>query len=214
MKRLGESFWTALFTIATVGFALTAHRESWTAWRWLFLALAGIALCGGWVILKNLIATVFGTPQRNRLIWWIATAVALAVTGSVAYRRLLYEDYFPSSLHWFVLAAMGIGVTEELLWRGWIQGVLTKALEPLTAVLAAAASHTAYKTALFIFPPGGIDRQSPGALLTIAGLTFGFGTVLGLFRLRQGTIAAPIVFHAAFDLLVYGQCETAPWWVL
>lgn len=214
MKQFGESLWTALFAIATVGFALTAHREAWTAWRWIFLAMTGIALCGGWVVLENPIATIFGSPRENRLRWWIATAVVLAVAGSVAYRRLLCEDYFPSSLYWFAIAAMGIGVTEEVLWRGWMQGALTKGLGPLKGVLAAAGSHTAYKTALFVFPPDGVGRQSPGALLVVTGLTFGFGAMLGLFRLRQGTIAAPIMFHAIFDLLVYGQCASAPWWVL
>ena len=131
MKRFGDSFGTALFAVATVGFALTAHREAWTMWRWIFLAMAGIALCGGWVVMEDPIATIFGTPRGNRLRWWIATAVVLAVAGGVVYRRLLCEDCFPSSLHWFAIVAMGIGVTEELLWRGWMQGVLTKGFGPL-----------------------------------------------------------------------------------
>ena len=80
-------------------------------------------------------------------------------------------------------------------------------------VLAAAGSHAAYKTALFVFPPDGIARQTPGAIVVIAGVTFGFGAVLGLVRLRQGTIAAPVAFHVLFDLLVYGQYASAPWWV-
>jgi len=243
MTRFNACFWTLLFSAAAVGFALTAHRDAWMPWRWTFLALAGIAICGGWVVLEDPIGTIFGKRRGNRLGLWIALAVGLAVLAAVAYRRLLHEDYIPSSLHWFALVAMAIGATEELLWRGWMQGALAKTLArkghrsganipvcrekdgvfgrqeclphrgSVAAVLAAAGSHTAYKTALFAFPPDGIAGQTPGGLLFIAGLTFGFGAALGLLRLRQGTIAAPVAFHMFFDLLVYGSCTTAPWWV-
>jgi membrane protease YdiL (CAAX protease family) len=213
MKRLNDCFWTLLFSLAAVGFALTAHRDAWVAWRWVFLAAAGAAICAGWIVLQDPIETIFGKRRENSTGWWIVLAVGLAVLAAVAYRRLLHEDYLPSALHGFALTAMGIGAVEELLWRGWMQGALQKTL-PYRAVLAAAASHTAYKTALFVFPPNDIPRQTPSALLAIAGLTFSFGAVLGLLRLRQGTIAAPLAFHVIFDLLVYGQYAAAPWWVL
>jgi len=240
MKRFNDCFWTLLFAASAVGFALTAHRDAWLAWRWAFLASAGVGACGGWVVLDDPIGTIFGRPRSDRIGWWIALAFGLAVLAAVAYRRLLRTEYFPPSLHWFALVAVGIGATEELLWRGWMQGALTKTLArhggadipvcreesavfgrqeclphrgSLAAVLAAAGSHAAYKTALFVFPPDGVARQTPGALLFIAGVTFGFGAVLGFLRLRQGTIAAPVAFHALFDLLVYGQYASAPSWV-
>jgi len=213
MKRFNDCFWTLLFAAAAVGFALTANRDAWMAWRWAFLALAGVGLCGGWVVLEDPIGTIFGKPRASHFGWWIAFAVVLAVLAAVAYRRLLGEEYFPSSLHWFALVAVGIGAIEELLWRGWMQGALAKTLGSAAAMLAAAGSHAAYKTALFVFPPDGVARQTPGALLFIAGVTFSFGAVLGLIRLRQGTIAAPMAFHTLFDLLVYGQYASAPWWV-
>ena len=195
------------------------------------LGVAGVAICGGWVVLQDPIGTIFGKPRGNRTGWWIALASVWRFSAAVAYRRLLQaKNTFPSSLHWFAFVAMGIGATEELLWRGWMQGawktlvpggadipvcrkgrhLAERILPPgsVAAVLAAAGSHAAYKTALFVFPPDGIARQSPGALLFIAGLTFGFGAVLGLIRLRQGTIAAPLAFHVLFDLLVYGQYAT------
>jgi membrane protease YdiL (CAAX protease family) len=210
MRRYCDCFWTLLFAAATVGFALTAHRD---AWRWAFLALAGVGLCGGWIIANDPIGTTFGRSRGKRLGWWIVAAAALAVLAAVAYRRLLGEGCFPTSLGWFAVVAMCIGATEELLWRGWIQGTLAKTLGSTVAVLAAAGSHAAYKTALFALPPDGVARQSATALLFIAGVTFGFGAVLGLLRVRQGTIAAPVAFHILFDLLVYGQYAAAPWWV-
>jgi membrane protease YdiL (CAAX protease family) len=247
MRRFFRSSWTLLFAAAAVGFALTAHREAWAAWRGAFLALAGVGICGGWVAAEDPIGSIFGRPRGNRLGRWIVLAVGLAILAAVAYRWQLGEKYFPTSLHWFAIAAMAIGATEELLWRGWMQGALTETFgsvpllrrrsapcgsvhgtackqavahddknfgsASVAAVLAVAGSHAAYKTALFVFPPDGIARQSPGALLFIASVTFGFGAVLGLMRVRQGTIAAPMAFHVLFDLLVYGQYASAPWWV-
>ena len=240
MKRSSGSFWTLLFAVAAVGFALTAHRDAWMAWRWAFLVLAGVGICGGWVADDDPIGTIFGRPRGKHLGWWIVSAAALAVLAAVAYRRLRGQESFPASLHWFAVVAMAIGATEELLWRGWMQGTLAKSLVcrggadipvcqenggifgrqeclphcgSVAAVLAAAGAHAAYKTTLFVFPPDGIARQSSGALLFLAGATFGFGAILGLIRLRQGTIAAPVAFHVLFDLLVYGQYATAPWWV-
>jgi membrane protease YdiL (CAAX protease family) len=213
VKRFHNYLWTLLFAAATVGFALTAHRDAWIAWRWVFLALAGAGICGGWVADEDPIGTIFGRRRGKHIGWWIATAIGLAILAAMAYRWGLGEQYVPTSLHWFAVVAMGIGATEELLWRGWMQGTWTKTFGSTVAVLAAAGSHAAYKTALFVFPPEGIARQSSGSLLFLAAVTFGFGAVLGLIRLRQGTIAAPVVFHVLFDLLVYGQCASAPWWV-
>jgi membrane protease YdiL (CAAX protease family) len=244
MRRIDDRIWTLLFAAATVGFALTAHREACVAWRWAFLAMAGVALCGGWVLLEDPIGTVLGRSRGGRLGWWIVLATGLAVVAAIAYRWALAEPYLPTWIHGFAVVAVAIGAAEEVLWRGWVQGALEKTLAraghhggadipvcrekggifgrqeclphrgSAAAVMAAAGSHAAYKTALFVFPPDDVARQTPGALLVIAGLTFGFGAMLGVFRLRQGTIAAPLTFHVLFDLLVYGQYAAAPWWVL
>jgi membrane protease YdiL (CAAX protease family) len=247
MKRFHGCCWTLLFAAASVGFALTAHREAWTAWRWAFLASAAIGICGGWVAAEDPVGTIFGRSRGNRIRGRFVAAIGLAIVAATAYRWQLGEECFPASFHRFAIVAMAIGATEELLWRGWMQGAFaetfdrvpllrrssaecgslpstacrqalahdneTSGLVSFAAVLLAAGSHAAYKTALFVFPPDGVTRQSQGALLFIAGVTFGFGVVLGWMRVRQGTIAAPLAFHVLFDLLVYGQYATAPWWV-
>jgi membrane protease YdiL (CAAX protease family) len=213
MRRTNDWLWALAFAAAAVGFALTAHRDAWAPWRWAFLAAAGIAICGGWILLDDPLGTIFGRVRAGRLAWWMALAGILAVLAAIVYRWALGEKWFPSSLHWFVWGAVGIGAAEEVLWRGWIQGTLAKVSGPYVAVFAAAGAHAAYKTALFAFPPDGMARQSCGALMVMAGMTLGFGAVLGAIRVRQGTIAAPVAFHVLFDLLVYGDGATAPWWV-
>jgi membrane protease YdiL (CAAX protease family) len=51
---------------------------------------------------------------------------------------------FPSRIGESVFAASAIGASEELLFRGYIQGRLHR-LGPVPAVVIAAAAHSAYK---------------------------------------------------------------------
>jgi membrane protease YdiL (CAAX protease family) len=214
MSRISAYRWQLLFSFAVVGFALTAHREAWLGWRWGFLAAAGIGLCGGWTVLDDPLSTIFGEKRRPRRRWWIAAVTCLAIPAAIGYRRQLFFEALPSALSWFALPAMAIGAIEEIVWRGWLQGSLAKSLPPAGAISIAALLHAAYKTALFVFPPTGAAVRSPGSLLLIGGLTFGVGALLGCIRHREGTIAGPMGFHILFDLLVYGQMEKAPWWVM
>ena len=213
MRRVVTHLWTLLFAAAVVGFAITAHRDAWVLWRWGCLTLTGVGLCRGWVVLDQPVRTIFGVSHLPSGTGRIVMVACLGVVTAVTYRGFLETTLLPSSLHWFALTAMGIGLAEELVWRGWMQGTLTETLGPWCAVLVVAASHTAYKTALFVFPPDGVAMRTPGALLLMATLTFCLGTGLGLSRVRQGTIAAPMLAHAVFDLLVYGGYTATPWWV-
>ena len=213
--RRTDLLWILLFSAAIVGFALTAHRDAWRWWRWGCLALGGLGLGVSWYRLEQPFRTVFGRARLSRLGVRVGIVAGLGVLAAVGYRALLEESLFPSALHWFVLVAMAVGSMEELLWRGWMQGTLSSEcrLGPAPAILFASASHTAYKTSLFLFPPAGVPAQTPWGLFLIAGLTFVFGSLLGWFRVRQGTIAGPIAFHATFDLFVYGSYASPPWWV-
>ncbi|MBN2217294.1 MAG: CPBP family intramembrane metalloprotease [Pirellulales bacterium] len=213
MKHIASCVWVCLFAAAAVGFALVVHRADWAMWRWLFLALMGLGLCGGWATLDDPAGTLWGRIRSPRPAYWIVALACLGLVLAVCYRRLLEMPGFPSSLHAFVVAAACIGLTEEFLWRGWIQGALAGLLGWPTAVLLAAASHAAYKTALFIFPPVGQSPFSIASLAFLAGCTFVVGAGLGFSRVRQGTIGPAIAFHVVFDILVYGSRATAPWWV-
>jgi len=206
--------WTLLFAVGAVGFALTAHRDVWLWWRWGCLTLAGAGLCGAWAVVDNPVEVIFGKPRMSRLGLRVFVVGCLGAVAAVGYRLLLETPPFPSSFHWFVVMAMGIGLTEELLWRGWMQGSLAMSYGPLLAVSVTAASHTAYKAALFAFPPTGEPMRTTGAWLLTAALTLGFGAMLGCFRIRQGTVLAPVAFHVIFDLLVYAEYTSTPWWVL
>jgi membrane protease YdiL (CAAX protease family) len=214
MRKIPTYRWQLLFSFAIIGFALTAHREAWQWWRWGFLAMTGIGLCGGWAAMDDPLETIFGKNRQPHIGWRIVMVACLAIPATMGYRRLLLWDSLPASLHWFALPAMAIGAIEEVVWRGWLQGSLSKTLPPAIAIVIATGLHAFYKTALFIFPPSCEAIRSPSALAFIAGWTFGIGVLLGIVRLRQGTIAAPVGFHMLFDLLVYGHLNNTPWWVL
>jgi membrane protease YdiL (CAAX protease family) len=108
----------------------------------------------------------------------------------------------------FVIVACLIGATEELIFRGWLLGK-ARAFGWPAAVVIAAVAHTAYKTALFVWPavPVAVDLAGV-ACWTLAG-----GVVLGLLRACSGSLLPPLMAHAAFDFVVYRNVVHAPWWV-
>lgn len=214
MNLMSTYRWHLLFTLAAIGFALTAHREAWHWWRRGCFTAIGIALCGGWATMSHPFETTIGTNRIRLAGLAIAAATCLAVPAALGYRHLLDKEPLPNTLRWFALAALMIGAVEELLWRGWLQGNLSKALPAGVAIVLAAGAHTAYKTALFVFPPSGEAVRPAAALALIAGLTLTAGMLLGIVRQWQGTVLGPMGFHMLFDLLVYGEAASAPWWVI
>lgn len=134
---------------------------------------------------------------------------ALGVGAAVLHRRELGLPLLPAGgLEAFAVIACLIGVTEELVYRGWMQGRLQSLGWP-AAVIMAAAAHAAYKSALFAWPtaPSEID------CVAMAVRTFLGGVVLGLLRKFSGSVVPSLVAHAVFDLMVYGAVVRAPWWV-
>jgi membrane protease YdiL (CAAX protease family) len=138
-----------------------------------------------------------------------AVGGALGAGAGLLHRRGLGLPLLPAGgLEIFAAMACLIGATEELVYRGWLQGRLRTLGWPV-AVVAAAAAHAAYKSALFAWPPGPAQIDCAA----IAGWTFVGGVVLGLLRQLSGSVVPAMVAHAAFDLLVYGALAHAPWWV-
>ncbi len=137
---------------------------------------------------------------------------ALGIGLGIAYRWNFRMPAFPGAgLRPFAIAACAIGAAEELLYRGWMQGRLRTrgAANGILSLLLAAAAHTAYKAALFVFSPApaGID------FTILISWTFGVGVLFGLLRELSRNVIPAAAAHASFDLLVYGTAAEAPWWV-
>ena len=114
----------------------------------------------------------------------------------------------PSGIGGFVFAAAAIGASEELLFRGYIQGRLHR-LGPVAATVLAAAAHAAYKVSLFLFMPEGMTVD----YVWLAFCTFVVGAAAGALREGSGSVLPPVAGHVLFDIVLYGERSLAPWWV-
>lgn len=152
---------------------------------------------------------VFGLPPFSRRVAGLTViGCALGLLLGLGYREAYDLSLFPAALAPFVVPAALIGATEELVFRGYIQGRVTS-LGFLLAPAFAAVGHAAYKSALFVFPPDGVAIDVP----LLASLTFVAGLALGLLRQLSGSVLSPMAAHVLFDVLAYGDRAEAPWWI-
>jgi membrane protease YdiL (CAAX protease family) len=147
-------------------------------------------------------------PLSKKTGAYVVLGFAAGALFGMLFRLYQHAGPLPAGLGRFVLVAAAIGVAEELLFRGYVQGRL-KGIGSVPAIVLAAAAHTAYKWALFAWPPEGIliDYQFLAIWTFVGGLVFG-----GLRELSR-SVLPPIAGHAFFDILVYGERVHAPWWV-
>jgi membrane protease YdiL (CAAX protease family) len=127
---------------------------------------------------------------------------------AIFYRWYLDVSLFPGSIHLFVFIAALIGILEELVFRGFIQETI-KNRNGLFSVFFSALSHTGYKCCLFLSPAvyGRIDIGFLALWTFVAGLIFG-----SLKHFSKSVLPSAIA-HALFDILVYAEFISAPWWV-
>jgi membrane protease YdiL (CAAX protease family) len=192
-------------------FALTAH----SGLPWVLAGAAGLAAAAiaiGLSLRATLsrsacLVLVHETFSRRAC---AALAIGLIFGGGlgVTYRVVWGLNPLPAGIEAFVLVACLVGATEELVYRGYVQGRLRVLGWPAAVVLAAVA-HTAYKTALFVLPASPVDVN----FVFLATWTLAGGIVFGLLREFSRSILPPVAAHAAFDLVVYGALAQAPWWV-
>jgi membrane protease YdiL (CAAX protease family) len=190
-------------------FAAFAHlRLPWSLPGAAGLVLAAAAI-GGSLRRAERPLTLLGLDRFSRRAALFGTVgLVLGTAAAVNHRTQLGIPPWPVGFAAFAPVACLIGVTEELIYRGWLQGTARPLGWPAAVVIAAGA-HAAYKTALFAWPPGPALADYP----MIALWTFGGGIVLGLLRQVSGHTVPSMVAHAAFDLVVYGGLAHAPWWV-
>lgn len=126
----------------------------------------------------------------------------------IVYRWAYGMELFPGTLGVFVPVAVLIGATEEILYRGYIQGRVHR-FGPFKAAAFAALCHTAYKSSLFAFHNHPVDIN----IFLLGTCTFAVGLVLGVLRERAGSLLPAVAAHVVFDIVAYGEYAQAPWWV-
>lgn len=190
-------------------FALFAHSD---------LPLGALSICGlvvaalamGYSLSREQEPlSVLGLSRPSRLALTLAFACCVfGLALGILYRWYCEWPMLPQTLRWFAPVAALIGGIEEVVYRGYLQGRL-RMLGVSAAVVLAALGHTAYKSALFVFATTSANTD----FVFLAAWTFLGGALFGIFRQVSKSVIPPMAAHMCFDIVVYGDLASAPWWV-
>jgi membrane protease YdiL (CAAX protease family) len=210
-RGVGEVVAAAL---SMVGFALIPHRGIAGAVAGAAcLLVVAVAMASSLRRGSDPLSALGLRGQAARVAPFSALSLALGLGAGALHRASMGIAVLPAAgPAAFLALACLIGATEELLYRGWLQGA-ARPLGAPAAVAIAALAHAAYKAALFALPAVAPAAAGAGDLLTIGAWTAGTGVVLGIIRERSGSVIPCVVAHAGFDAIVYGAMGHAPRWV-
>jgi membrane protease YdiL (CAAX protease family) len=139
---------------------------------------------------------------------FIIISLVFGILIAVVFRRYRHDLPMPGRLTYFVIPALLIGATEELVFRGFIQGH-TRRIGVMVSIVFATLAHALYKCSFILAHQSGYETD---ILFLLKWTIFG-GFIFSLIKEYSNNIVAPIAGHAIFDLLVYGDFVSAPWWV-
>jgi len=155
------------------------------------------------------LSSVFGiTPVLKKVIFYSIIGVVFGSLLGIFYRYESDSSILPAVLTKVAIISPLIGIAEELVFRGFIQGRIHP-FGKIISVIFAAAGHSIYKYLVFISLPFSIGIDFP-LLIT---LTFFVGIIFGSFREASNNVIPPSIAHAGFDIVVYGGYMTSPVWV-
>ncbi|HEY3949002.1 type II CAAX endopeptidase family protein [Phenylobacterium sp.] len=194
-----------LFLGATIGAAVVLHWLAPGAPKWLFPLFHGAAWIAGVVLVTWLVRVKINRapwagmalpwPQVSRLVLGFAAgaaflSLAFALQFQLGWLKVTGIDAFSAAGPRIALAlapSLGVGVAEELAFRGYIFQTLGERMPVWAAAGLSAAIFATYHLTL-----GGFG---PGFVATVIGLALAF-TIL---RIATGSLWFPIGFHAAWD---------------
>ncbi len=208
-KKLTVLFEAILCSLGLMVFAFFIHYE-FPVRLFSFAAL----LISAFLISRNLrsLSDLKKIAGENASFWIIFLytifGIVLGIVLAVRYRIYLDISIFPESFHPFVIVAILIGCMEELVFRGFIQGHI-KSVNGLVSVLFSTLSFTGYKCCLFLSPA--ITTYVDVGFLAF--WTLIVGALFGTIRHFSKSLLPPLSAHVLFDVLVYAEYVTAPWWV-
>jgi membrane protease YdiL (CAAX protease family) len=208
-------------------------RQNRSRFRDAFLSLAGILLFAGFIhqpfpllmlsaggiagaalvitfSIRNIpVLLAFGIDQLNRrILIYCLPAILLGISLGILTRQKYDLSLIPDGFTRFALVAPLVGGVEELIFRGYVQGLMRPMGRSLSIVYAAIA-HTGYKLLLILSLPGLLQFD----YFFLICWTFAGGLLFGLLREVSGSTIPPVIAHAVFDVILYGGMAIAPVWV-
>jgi len=200
---------TLICVIGIIIFAVFSHQNILP----FILSFTGLLIAG--IIINRNISTIrdfkilFGFNKiSGGTFIYLFIAVVFGVLIAVVYRNHQHNFVLPDRLTYFAIIAMLIGSTEELVFRGFVQSH-TRHINVIFSVIFATLAHTAYKCSFFIAHQSGYEMD----IMFLMKWTILGGIVFGILKEYSNNIVPPLAGHAVFDLLVYGDSITVPWWI-
>jgi membrane protease YdiL (CAAX protease family) len=184
-----------------------------TVHRFPLVALAGILTSAGGIVLyvrnPGDLITITGLScwQKKNLLYSILgliTGLGLSLSYGWAYDTTL----IPASLTLTAVIAPLIGISEELIFRGYVQGIFP-GLRGWAGILAGAGGHSVYKLCVI----GSYPKDIGADLFYLFLFTFIAGILFGWLRKQAGNLLPAVLGHAIFDLIIYGGLASLPGWV-
>ena len=189
-------------------FALFIHRQGIL----LILAISGLLISAITIHLssrRTSLLRVSGITTFNKLLpLYLLIALILGVGLGILARRAFHLTPFPENLTRIAIIAPLIGITEELIFRGFIQGHIRSAGR-IFSILFAASGHTLYKLIVIM----SLHDALAFNFQFLVFWTFIVGILLGILREASGSVIPPALGHACFDIILYGGFIMAPTWV-
>ena len=183
---------TAILVAGIAVFALFIQKDGYL----MAVAFGGLLLASG-IIATIIVKTdssleLLGMDRFNKKILWYGIAAVLIGTIPAFCGRYVYDlTDFPQSLTIIALISPLIGITEEIIFRGYMQGRL-RVIGVVGCVSIPAAAHSVYKFLVLLSVNDLVEVNYPYLIL----LTFGFGVIVGLMRAGSGSLVACIVRRA------------------
>jgi membrane protease YdiL (CAAX protease family) len=158
--------------------------------------------------IKSLLYVLGIVPFTRKVIYYSVAGIILGMLLGLMYNFIKADSLLPMTLTKFALMAPLIGITEELVFRGFVQS-RSASSGPLASVIITASGHTLYKYLVIMTVPVDLNTDIPSLVL----LTFLAGVVFGIMREASRSVIPPALAHALFDIIVYGGASLAPVWI-
>lgn len=177
------------------------------------LSLAGLLLVAV-IIIRNSssikrVKLLFGINNvSGKVLIYLIISLLFGILIAVAYRKYQYNSVLPARLTNIAMLAALTGSLEEIIFRGFLQGY-TRQISILFSIIFAIIAHTAYKCSFFMSHQSVYETD----ILFLMKWTIYGGIVFSILREYSNNILPPLIGHAVFDIIVYGDYLQSPWWL-